>query len=70
MTHTTSSWLYGQDLIRNDENQTDKPMIKYVVESLGVSKLYIFYHYTLESFGFKQYCINTFKNIDFYICNF
>lgn len=42
-----------------------KPMIKYVVESLGVSKLYIFYHYTLESFGFKQYCINTFKNIDF-----
>jgi len=42
-----------------------KPMIKYVVESLGVSKLYIFYHYTLESFGFKQFCINTFKNIDF-----
>jgi len=42
-----------------------KPMIKYVIDNLNVKKLTIIYNYILDTYNFKEYIINNFKQIEF-----
>ena len=41
------------------------PMIYYVIKTLPVTNFTIVYHIDLDLYGFKQYLINNFKNIEF-----
>ena len=41
------------------------PMIHYVIKTLPTNKLTVVYHIDLDLYGFKQYLINNFKEIEF-----